>query len=43
MLLRNAHREDLPSNKTQALTKSINMDVWAIATLNQLLITSSYT
>ena len=30
--LKDTHRENTPSNKTQALTKSI----WAIGTLNQL-------
>ena len=30
-----------PSNKTEVLTKSMNMYIWAIGTLNQLFIRSS--
>ena len=37
------HRENTPSNKTQGLTKSLNMDIWEIGTLNQLFIRGSYT
>ena len=33
-------RENIPSNKTEALTKSINMDILAIGSLNQLIIRS---
>ena len=35
---KNTHREKAPSNKTPALTKSMDMYIWAIDTLNQLLI-----
>ena len=34
--LKDTHRENTPSNKTQALTKSFNMGTWVIGTLNQL-------
>ena len=37
--LKDTHRENTPSNKTQALTKSTNRDNWVISILNQLLIT----
>ena len=30
------HRENTPLNKTEVLTKSMNMYIWAIGTLNQL-------
>ena len=36
-------RENTPSNKTEALTKSMNMYIWAIGILNQLFIRDSYT
>ena len=29
-LLNDTHREKAPSNKTQALTKSMNMEIWEI-------------
>ena len=35
--------EITPLNKTRALTKSMNMDIWAIGTSNQLFIRGSYT
>ena len=31
-----------PSNRIQALMKSLNMDIWIIGTLNQIFIRSSY-
>ena len=34
--LKDTHRENTPSKKTQALTKSINMGIWVIGSLNQL-------
>ena len=37
------YREKAPSNKNPALTKSMNMDIWIVATSNQLFIRSSYT
>ena len=40
--LKDTHRESMPSNKTQALTKSVNMENWLIGTLNQLFIWGSY-
>ena len=41
--LKDTTREKASSNKTQALTKSKNMDIWVIGTLNQLFIRGSYT
>ena len=35
-LLKDTHRENTLSYKTQAPTKSMNMDTWVIGTLNQL-------
>ena len=35
--------EKAPSNKTPALRKSTNMDIWAVGTLNQLFIKGSKT
>ena len=32
-----------PSNKTPALTKSTNMDIWVVGTTNQLVIRGSLT
>ena len=32
------HGQNVLSNKTEALTKSMNMNIWAIGTLNQLII-----
>ena len=40
--LKDTHMENTPSNKTEALTKSKNMYIWAIGTLNQLFIRGSY-
>ena len=34
--LKDTHREKAPSNKTSALTKSTNMDVWIVGTSDQL-------
>ena len=36
-------RENTTSNKSQALAKSLNMDIWVIGTLNQIFIRNSYT
>ena len=36
-------REKAPSNKTQALTKSMNMVIWVVDTSNQLFRRGSYT
>ena len=33
---KDTHRENRPSNKTQALTRSMNMDIWVIGTLNEI-------
>ena len=40
---KDTHREKAPSNKTQALTKSINVDILLVSKLNQLFIRGSYT
>ena len=39
--VKDTHREKAPSNETPALTKSMNMDIWVVGTLNQLLIRGS--
>ena len=41
-LSKNTHRKNTPSNKTQAVTKSMNVDLWVFGILNQLFITGSY-
>ena len=33
---KDTHREEAPSNKAPALTRSINMDIWVVGTSNQL-------
>ena len=43
LLLKDTHREKTPSNKTSALAKSMNMDIWVAGTSNQLFIAGSYT
>ena len=40
---KDTHREKAPSNKTPALWKSMNMDIWVVGTSNQSLIAGSYT
>ena len=35
------YRENAPSNKTPALTKSTNMDIWVVGISNQLFIRGS--
>ena len=40
--IKDTNRENTPSNKTQVLTKSMNMDIWVNGTLNQLFIRGSY-
>ena len=42
-LLKDTNREKAPSNETQALTGSMNMDILVVGTLNQLFIRGSYT
>ena len=41
--IKNTRRENTPSNKTQAITKIMNMDILLIGTLNQIFIRGSYT
>ena len=38
---KDTHREKAPSNKTPALTKSINMDIWLVGISNQFSIRDS--
>ena len=40
---KDTHREKSPSSRTQALTKSMNMDIWLVGALDQLVIRGSYT
>ena len=35
--------ENTPSNTTETPTKSVNLYIWAIGTLNQLFVRGSYT
>ena len=42
-LLKDTHREKVPWNKTLALTKSMNMDIWVVGTANQLFTRGSET
>ena len=42
-VLKDTHREKAPSNKTPALTKSMNMDIWVFGTSNQLFTRGSLT
>ena len=42
-LVKGTHRENKPSNKTETLTKSMNMYIWVIGNLNQLFIKGYYT
>ena len=41
--LKDTQREKTPLNKTQSFTKSMNMDILVVGTLNQLSIRGSYT
>ena len=40
--IKDTHRENTPSNKSETLTKSMNMYIWAIGILNQLFMRGSY-
>ena len=40
--LKDTHREKNPSNKTQARTKIVNMDIWVVGTLNLVFIRGFY-
>ena len=42
-LIKDIHKESALANKTQALTKSMIIDIWVISTLNQIFIRGSYT
>ena len=42
-VFKDIHRKNIPSSKTQVLTKNTNMDIWVIGTLNELFIRSFYT
>ena len=39
--VKDIHRKKTPSNKTPALTKSTNMRIWVVVTLNQVYIRGS--
>ena len=39
---KDTHTENAPWNKTQALTKSMNVGIWVIGTSNQLFVRGSY-
>ena len=39
----NTHSKNAPSNKTQVITKSMNMEIWEVGTMNQLFIRGYYT
>ena len=41
--IKDTHKENAPSNKTQAPTKSVNMNILVVGALNQLFVRSSYT
>ena len=38
---RHPHKEKAPSNKTQGFTKSTNLGIWVVGTINQLFISDS--
>ena len=41
-MIKDTHRSKAPSNKTPALTKSMNMDTWVVVASNQLFLRGSY-
>ena len=41
--LKVTHNKKLTSDKTSALTKSMNIDIWVVCTSNQFFIRGSYT
>ena len=41
--INDTHRRNTHSNKTQALTKSVNMDISVVGIFNQLFVTGFYT
>ena len=41
MLFKDTHGEKAPSNKTQAFTKSMSMDIWVVGTLNLVFVRGS--
>ena len=43
ILVKDTHKENTLSNKTQAPSKTINIDIWIIGTSNQLFIRGCYT
>ena len=40
-LFKDTYREKVPSNKTQALTKGMNMEIWLVGTSDQLFLRGS--
>ena len=43
LYIKDTHSENKPSNKTQMLAKSMNLEIWSISTLNKLLMWGSHT
>ena len=43
LYIKDTHSENKPSNKTQMLVKSMNLEIWSISTLNKLFMWGSYT
>ena len=41
VVINDTHKEKAPSNKTSALLKSMNMNIWVVGTSNQLFIQGS--
>ena len=40
-LFKDTYREKVPSNKTQTLTKGMNMEIWLVGTSDQLFLRGS--
>ena len=40
-IIKDTHKEKAPSNKTPALTKSMDMDIWVVGTSNQVVLRGS--
>ena len=43
IVLKDTHKENTLSNKTQVLTKSMNINIWEFGILDQLCMRDSYT
>ena len=42
MVLKETPKENTPLNKTEALTRGMNMEIWVVCTSKQLFTTGSY-